>query len=154
MTSPRKVRVDTTFSADQRAELLAAARPDELVPLAERLFIDGALGELTVVKPPQVGLVLMQVREPVAEERFYLGEVLVTDCTVELRGAAGWSMRGGEDRMAGLAAAILDAVAAAGDEHAGEVEELCRRVAARREREHAAEWDEIAPTTVVFEELT
>jgi alpha-D-ribose 1-methylphosphonate 5-triphosphate synthase subunit PhnG len=145
--------VNTTLSADERAELLAAAHHDELVPLAERLFTDGVLSELTVVKPPQVGLVLLQVREPVAEERFYLGEVLVTDCTVELHGHAGWSMRGGDDRAASLAAAILDAVVASGDENAPRVEALCQAVAERRAGEHAAEWDEIAATTVQFEEL-
>ena len=141
-----------TLTAETRAELLAAATPEELTTLAERLIADG-LTDLTVVKPPRTGLVMMQVREPVARERFYLGEVLVTECTVELGGALGWSMREGDDRIAVVAAALLDAVAAAVHPAAAEVEALCQLVAARRQAARAAEWDEIAPTIVEFEDL-
>jgi alpha-D-ribose 1-methylphosphonate 5-triphosphate synthase subunit PhnG len=145
--------MNVTFTADQRAELLAIARRDELVPLAELLLAGRALDAVTVVHPPEVGLVMMQVREPVAEQRFYLGEVLVTHCSVELDGVPGWSMRGGDDRIAALAGAVLDAIAAAGDGSAGSVQSLCEQVAARRDREYAAEWAQVAPTTVTFEEL-
>jgi alpha-D-ribose 1-methylphosphonate 5-triphosphate synthase subunit PhnG len=106
-----------------------------------------------VLVPPEVGMVMTQIREPVAEERFYLGEILVTRCSVEVAGANGWSMRGGDDRIAALAAALLDAVAAAGLPEAAEVADLCTAVAARRRREIDAEWAEIAPTLVTFEEL-
>ena len=77
----------------------------------------------------------------------------MTECIVELDGTLGWSMRVGDDRASVLAAAILDAVVAAGHPRSGEVEALCARVADRREAQHAAEWSEIAPTIVEFEEL-
>ncbi|WP_345560663.1 phosphonate C-P lyase system protein PhnG [Nonomuraea rosea] len=143
-----------TMTREERAELLAAATPDELLPLAERLLQSGDLGEPTVLHPPQTGMVMLTVREPVAEERFHLGEVLVTSCTVEVAGAAGWSMRGGDDRVAALAAALLDAAAAAGLPAAGDVHALCAAVAERRAGEEAAEWDEVSATRVAFEELT
>ncbi|MEW2359298.1 phosphonate C-P lyase system protein PhnG [Spirillospora sp. NPDC029432] len=140
-------------AAARRARLLAAAEPGELVPAAERLLDGGALGTPRVIHPPEVGMVMLQVREPVAEERFYLGEVLVTQCTVEVAGATGWSMRGGDDRVAALAAALLDAAAAAGLPEAARVEEVCAAVAARQAAEDAAEWAALAPTVVEFEEL-
>jgi alpha-D-ribose 1-methylphosphonate 5-triphosphate synthase subunit PhnG len=140
------------LTTETRAELLAAAAPEELTELAERLIAAGLEG-LSVVKPPKTGLVMMQVREPVAEERFFLGEVLVTEATVDLDGALGWSMREGDDRVTVLAAAVLDAVAVAAHPAAAEVEALCSRVSTRREAAHAAEWDEIAPTIVEFEDL-
>ncbi|TDD03732.1 phosphonate C-P lyase system protein PhnG [Nonomuraea diastatica] len=142
------------LTSEERAELLAAATPDELLPLAERLLQAGDLGEPAVLHPPETGMVMLTVREPVAEERFHLGEVLVTSCTVEVAGAAGWNMRGGDDRVAALAAALLDAVAAAGLPAAGEVNALCASVAERRAREEAAEWAEVSATRVAFEELT
>jgi alpha-D-ribose 1-methylphosphonate 5-triphosphate synthase subunit PhnG len=142
------------MTRERRTELLAAAAPDELVPLAERLLDAGELGRPGVVHPPEVGMVMLTVREPVAEERFHLAEVLVTRCTVEVAGATGWSMRGGDDRMATLAAALLDAAAVAGLPAAAEVDALCAAVAERRAREEAAEWAEIVPTRVAFEELT
>lgn len=142
------------MTGERRAELLAAASPDELLPMAERLLDTGELGYPRVVHPPEVGMVMLTVREPVAEERFHLGEVLVTRCMVEVAGATGWSMRAGEDRVATLAAALLDAAALAGLPSAPEIHALCAAVAERREREDAAEWAELASTRVAFEELT
>jgi alpha-D-ribose 1-methylphosphonate 5-triphosphate synthase subunit PhnG len=141
------------LTREERAELLAAATPDELLSLAERLLESGDLGEPTVVQPPEVGMVMITVREPVAEERFHLGEVLVTSCTVEVAGAAGWSMRGGDDRVATLAAALLDAAVAADLPAAENVNALCAAVAERLAREDAAEWAELSETRVAFEEL-
>ncbi|MFI0419860.1 phosphonate metabolism protein PhnG [Spongiactinospora gelatinilytica] len=141
------------LTTEHRAELLSAATRDELVALAERLLAQGALGEPAVLVPPEVGMVMLQVREPIAEERFYLGEVLVTRCGAEVAGVAGWSMRGDDDRIAALAAALLDAVCAAGLPESAEVEELCAAVERRRRREIDEEWARIAPTLVTFEEL-
>jgi alpha-D-ribose 1-methylphosphonate 5-triphosphate synthase subunit PhnG len=146
--------MNSVMSREERAELLAAATPDELLPLAERLLQSGDLGDPAVLHPPEVGMVMLTVREPVAEERFHLGEVLVTSCTVEVAGAAGWSMRGGDDRVTTLAAALLDATAAAGLPAAAEVRALCSAGADRRAREEAAEWAEVSMTRVAFEELT
>jgi alpha-D-ribose 1-methylphosphonate 5-triphosphate synthase subunit PhnG len=142
------------LTREERAGLLAAATSDELLPLAEHLLRSGELGEPTVLHPPEVGMVMLTVREPVAEERFHLGEVLVTSCTVEVAGTAGWCMRGGDDRVAALAGALLDATAEAGLSGAGDVHALCAAVAERRAQEEAAEWAEVSMTRVAFEELT
>lgn len=144
--------ITQTEGRERRCSLLSAATTEELTALAERLMTEGLDG-LTVVKPPKTGLVVMQVREPVAEERFYLGEVLVTECTVDIDGALGWAMREGDDRVAALAAAVLDAVVAADLPAAAEVEALCERVVARQAIARRAEWDEIAATVVEFEDL-
>lgn len=141
-----------TLSREQRTELLCAATAEELIGLAERLIASGSV-EPTIVKAPKTGLVVMQVREPVAQERFFLGEVLVTECTVDIDGALGWAMREGDDRVAALAAAVLDAAVAAGHPSAAEIEALCQRVTVRRDAARAAEWDEISPTVVEFEDL-
>jgi alpha-D-ribose 1-methylphosphonate 5-triphosphate synthase subunit PhnG len=137
------------LSREDRAGLLARATPDELEPLAEEVL--ARHGAPFVLSGPDVGMVMMQVREPVAEERFYLGEVLVTRAEVELAGHRGWCMRLGDDRQAALAAAILDAAAEGTDRTT--VERLCGVIAAREKASAEAEWAEIAPTEVRFEEL-
>ncbi|GAA5010156.1 phosphonate C-P lyase system protein PhnG [Actinopolymorpha pittospori] len=143
---------EDTLSREERASLLARALPEELEPLAEETL--ARKGDPVVLSGPEVGMVMMQVREPVAAERFYLGEVLVTRTEVELGGHRGWCMRLGDDRQAALAAAILDAAAEAPDgADRASVEALCRRVAEREARAARAEWAEIAPTEVRFEEL-
>lgn len=140
-----------SYTTEQRAELLARADAGELIELAERCIAE--LGEPTVLVAPEIGLVMLQVREPVCEERFHLGEVVVTRCEVQLGGSLGWCMRPGVDRIAALAAAVCDAVAGNGGSLAAEVLELCGRTADAHERARNAEWAALAPTEVTFEEL-
>ncbi|AGP61058.1 phosphonate C-P lyase system protein PhnG [Streptomyces rapamycinicus] len=73
---------------------------------------DGA--PVRVLVGPDVGCVTAQVREPVLEQRFLLGDVLACRAEVELAGHRGWAMRLGDDRAAALAAAVLDAEAQSG----------------------------------------
>jgi alpha-D-ribose 1-methylphosphonate 5-triphosphate synthase subunit PhnG len=72
---------------------------------------------------------------------------------VELAGHRGWAMRLGDDRVAVLAAAVLDAEVEAGRPRAAEVDRLCQVVAARQAERRDREWAELAPTIVEFEEL-
>ncbi|WP_024805972.1 phosphonate C-P lyase system protein PhnG [Nocardia sp. BMG51109] len=140
------------LSREQRCALLAEAERDELVALADECLADGA--PVRVLTGPVVGVVVAQVREPVLAERFLLGDVLACRAEVELSGRRGWSMRLGDDRAATLAAAVLDAEVEAARPAAGRVDDLCHTVARRRTEREAAEWAEIAPTIVEFEELT
>jgi len=137
---------------EDRAALLALADPAELIGLADACLADGVRPRVLVA--PEVGCVATQVREPIAGDRFLLGDVLACRTEVELGGARGWAMRLGDNRAAVLAAAICDAEVQAGRPRAGEVGALCRRVADRVTAEEAAEWAELAPTVVEFEELT
>lgn len=117
-----------------------------------------------MIVPPQVGCVSAQVREPILKQRFLLGDVLACRAEVELNGQRGWALRFGDDRAAVLAMAIIDAAASArpaGDGTApaddqgvaGQIDRLCAEVAQRLRQEEAAEWAELAPTVVEFEEL-
>jgi alpha-D-ribose 1-methylphosphonate 5-triphosphate synthase subunit PhnG len=150
--SDAAAEVGKRLSREERCALLAEARPAELQALADACLADDV--EVRVLLAPEVGCVTAQVREPVAGHRFQLGDVLACRAEVELAGQRGWAMRLGDDRVATLAAAVLDAEAEAGRPGAVEVEALCRRVAARRAERLEREWAELAPTVVEFEELT
>jgi alpha-D-ribose 1-methylphosphonate 5-triphosphate synthase subunit PhnG len=151
------------LSREERWALLAAARPSELIGLADTCL--GAASAFQVVVPPQVGCVSAQVREPILRERFLLGDVLACSAEVELDGHRGWALRFGDDRAAVLAMAIVDAAACAwlpdggaapGDGNDGvadEIDRLCDELAGRQRDTEAAEWAELAPTVVEFEEL-
>lgn len=141
---------DQVMTREERASLLARADHDELDALAETVVLR-AERRPVVLSGPEVGMVMMQVREPVAAERFYLGEVLVCEAEVELTGHRGWCMRLGDDRAATLAGAILDAAAEGTDRE--DVEALCRNVARREATASRREWAELVPTEVRFEEL-
>lgn len=146
---------ETVPAADRtrevRAELLARAERAEVIEIADRCLESAA--EPRVMRGPEVGMVMLTVREPVEATRFHLGEVLVTTCEVEHRGTRGWVMRMGDDRHAALAAAVLDAEAVADGPLADDVEALCARTADRMARERAREWADVHPTIVDFEEM-
>jgi alpha-D-ribose 1-methylphosphonate 5-triphosphate synthase subunit PhnG len=143
--------VPESLNRAQRCGLLAQAEVEELRVLADACLADGA--DIRVLVAPEVGFVSTQIREPVAGERFLLGDVLACRAEVELAGHRGWAMRLGDDRIAVLAAAVLDAEVEADRPHAAEVDELCRVVAARQTERLDREWAELAPTVVEFEEL-
>jgi alpha-D-ribose 1-methylphosphonate 5-triphosphate synthase subunit PhnG len=144
----KKREEEERVTREERWELLAAADAEELIELADACLAADPPPELTVLVPPRTGCVTAQVRDPIRRERFLLGDVLACTAEVALGGTRGWAMRLGDDRAAALAMAICDA---AGDTPA--VADLCRRVAARAAERDAAEWAELAPTVVEFEEL-
>ena len=138
--------ITTRISAE-----LNQADPAELISLAERCLAEHAA--VTVTRAPQVGVVAAQVREPVAEERFLLADVLVCQAEVEYRGAYGWAMRLGDDEVGTLAAAILAAEYGAGGPFAADIESLVDATETARTEARAAEWERLAPTIVEFQEV-
>lgn len=109
--------------------------------------------DIVLTRPPTVGSVVTQVREPVAEQRFILADVLACQAEVTLDGHPGWAVRMGSDRLATLAAAVCAAEYAGQRSQADAVLELCRRGRAEREAARAAEWERLAPSIVEFEEI-
>jgi alpha-D-ribose 1-methylphosphonate 5-triphosphate synthase subunit PhnG len=139
------------IDTSERAQLLAAAPRAELLDLADRCLAETPDPE--ILAGPEVGTVVLNVREPVESIRFQLGDVLTTRCEVRHRQAQGWAMRLGDDRPGALAAAVCDAEYSADGPHADEVARLCTKTAASMARERALEWSELEPTIVAFEEL-
>lgn len=139
------------MSATAVSSELNQADAAQLISLASSCLADDP--EVIITRPASVGVVVTQVREPVAEQRFILGDVLVCRATVERRGATGWAMRLGGDRMAALAAAILAAEHGAAGPRTAEIETLCAETVERRRAERAEEWERLAPSIVEFEEI-
>jgi alpha-D-ribose 1-methylphosphonate 5-triphosphate synthase subunit PhnG len=142
----------TVITREERLALLAVASGEELIDAADACL--AAASSFAVVTPPAVGCVTAQVREPVLHQRFFLGDVLACTAEVEFDGVRGWAMRLGDDRAAVLAMAVLDAAAAHSADLARDVDALCARAAERARADDEAEWAELSPTIVQFEELT
>ena len=141
----------SVITREERLALLAAAPADELIDAADACL--AAASSFAIVTPAVAGCVPAQVREPVLRQRFFLGDVLACTAEVEFDGVRGWAMRLGDDRAAVLAMAVLDAAAACSPDLAREVDALCARAAERAAAADAAEWAELSPTIVQFEEL-
>lgn len=134
-----------------RAAMLAQADPDDLAAAADECLASTTLPDIHF--GPDVGTVMLTMREPVETTRFHLGEVLVTRCQLEHRGVTAWAMRMGDDRAATLAAAICDAEAEAGGPAAASVERLVVETRDHLQAQRTEEWSELESTIVAFEEM-
>lgn len=150
----RTPAVDRSLSREELTEMLSAAEPEEVTALADEVLARLAdSAELQVTRPAETGSVVAQVREPIAGQRFILGDVVASTAEVVIDAEAGWAMRLGDDRQAALAQAVLDAEVLRGGPLAGRVRALAATVATRQRTRRADEWARLAPTIVEFEEI-
>lgn len=69
---------------------------------------------VTVLEEPHNGLVMLKVREGGKKSLFYLGELLITECKVQLNNAIGIGIVKGDERELAYHLAVIDAAFAAG----------------------------------------
>jgi alpha-D-ribose 1-methylphosphonate 5-triphosphate synthase subunit PhnG len=139
------------FARTRRCEILCMASADEVAQWVDELILSTDL--VAVVRAPELGMVMMQIQEPVAYDSFYLGEVLVTRAEVEIAGRPGWSMRMGDDPVGALGCALLDAWAVSSNDAANDVDMRCAALLAARWQREIEEWEELRKTEVRFDEL-
>jgi|TARA_B100002052_G_scaffold84418_2_gene77505 alpha-D-ribose 1-methylphosphonate 5-triphosphate synthase subunit PhnG len=139
------------LSRGERSELLAATDPDLLTAIGN-LCLEGT-DNPEIITGPQVGTVVLTLREPIEEKRFHLGEVLATKTEVIHRGIQGWALLMGDNPVASLAAAICDAEIEANGPYSTDVETLLRETKQKIQSQRAAEWQELSATIVNFEEI-
>lgn len=139
------------YTREEWGALLARAPVERLTPLADEAI--ASADSFTVLRAPRAGTVVAQVREPLAQERFILGDVLVTSAEVDLGGSRGWAMRVGGGPEAALAQAVLDAELAARGDLSERVLAVLAELDEKIRRERAETWERLAPTIVEFEEI-
>src|SRR3954469_18363847 len=150
----RATRLSTTSGGAmdrlQRFEALTAIPEDAATHLAERI-LDGVLGEVSVITPPTVGMMMARAQDGARGELFNLGEVLVTEARVSIGGHEGWGMVLGRAPDHALSVAVVDAGIEAGHPDGAAIErDLADFVAAQAEQT-AEEWARVAPTRVQFD---
>src|SRR5262245_5948266 len=134
----------------QRAEALACITPEDATRLAERVS-DGSLGELSIIAPPTVGMIMARATDGARGDIFNLGEVLVTEARVSVSGVEGWGMVVGNQPDHALAMAVIDASLEAGHPARAAVERTLTALADRSAARHSEELQRVAPTRVEFE---
>lgn len=87
-------------------KIMAKADGETLAKLAAKLKEQY---EIVVVKLPGRTLTMIQMREPVKNSLFYIGEVMVCEAMVELDGAKGIAVTMSDDLDKTLDMAIIDA---------------------------------------------
>jgi phosphonate C-P lyase system protein PhnG len=123
-------------------------------PLLRELAAEAAAGkEMLVVKPAEKTLVLLQVREPVRGERFFLGEALAVHCIVEVDGVKGAAVQLGDELPRVEAAAVLDAAHSGDFAGFGLILPRLLRLEAERAASLSKEADSVRGTAVNFQSL-
>jgi alpha-D-ribose 1-methylphosphonate 5-triphosphate synthase subunit PhnG len=132
------------------SRITAFADPALLQSLAER-----AAGgkEALILKGPEKTMILIQIREPVRQGRFYLGEALAAHCIVELDGVRGAAVQLGDDLRRAEASAILDAAHTGGFAGFSRIEGELLRLDGERRRGLAQEAGLVKETRVDFHVL-
>lgn len=96
----RRQRTETLINSSSN---LAAVLADEI---KGRYVID-------LMEEPNHGLVMVKVRETAKKSLFYLGEVLVTECKVQIAGKMGVGLIKGDEPEKAYDLAVIDAAYAA-----------------------------------------
>lgn len=95
----------------QRTEILIDGSPEVAISLSRAIT---NRYNIVMIEELNHGLVMVKVRETAQKSLFYLGEVLVTECKVEIEGAIGVGLVKGDDPEKAYALAVIDAAYGAG----------------------------------------
>jgi alpha-D-ribose 1-methylphosphonate 5-triphosphate synthase subunit PhnG len=109
--------------------------------------------EVLLLKEPEKTMILIQIREPVRQGRFYLGEALAAHCIVEIDGVRGAAVQMGDDLERAEASAILDAAHSGGFAGFFRIEGELLRLDEERKRILVKEASLIKETQVKFHVL-
>jgi alpha-D-ribose 1-methylphosphonate 5-triphosphate synthase subunit PhnG len=107
-------------------------------------------GNIKLLTGPHLGLVMLSVRESVAESTFYAGEILVTEVTLELAGQYGFGMVLGNDPRRALASALVDAALGLKGDVAAELRQELNGLESGIRQEQRQAFRAVASTKVDF----
>ncbi|OXL85008.1 phosphonate C-P lyase system protein PhnG [Paenibacillus sp. SSG-1] len=109
--------------------------------------------EVKLVEQPSQGLVMVKVRETAKRSLFYLGEVLVSECKVQVEGSMGIGVVKGHDHELAYQLALIDAAYQAGLQETRAWDQTLLDEEARIAATRSQAFAEIAKTKVDFETM-
>ncbi len=90
----------------RRTRILALGEPTLLAELARTIESEATV---EVVSAPRLRVTMAKVMDPATQTPFYLGEVLISECTVNVCGALGFGAIVGESLQRAYELAVVDA---------------------------------------------
>lgn len=99
--------------------ILSMADREDVISVSKRISDNYSV---ISVRPAQKTLAMLKVREPVSASLFYLGEMLCSECMVEINGVKGFAVLAGDDFDKVTAAAVIDSALNAGLPEKDEIE--------------------------------
>ncbi len=133
--------------------ILACCSEEQVCQLAEQILQYYPASEVKLLAGPQVGLVMLRVRESVAESVFNAGEALVTEVKLELDGQFGFGMVIGDSPRRAMAVALVDAALRNTDACSAQLRIRLAELAQAVEQQHRQMQALSATTKVEFERM-
>jgi alpha-D-ribose 1-methylphosphonate 5-triphosphate synthase subunit PhnG len=135
----------------QRQEWMAALALADEGRLREAWDSMAARPDYQIVRGPETGLVMARARSGNVGERFNLGEMTVTRCSVSLAdGIMGHAFIGGIKPGHACLAAVFDALMQLPERREGLRQELIEPLLRKRQEHLARRHDEVRPSRVDF----
>ena len=146
------------FTREAICEILSHCATQDLTSVVDKLLEVGAVKDVRAVRSPEIGTVQLQVREAICQERFILGDALVTVAEVAVGSSLGWAMRMGNDPHGAVAAAILDGWVAQSTPdtdavHLTMLEDLLKATVLQESTDRSLKTTQVLSTAIQFEEL-
>ncbi len=132
-------------------QVLAYCSDQELSDLATRILKYYVEGEVTLLKGPGLGLVMLRQQETVVDSQFNAGEIMVTEVRLELNNQVGFGMLIGDRPLAAVALALVDAALAKPGPLADELTRSIQDLAQTLEVKRRQDYRQVANTKVAFE---
>jgi alpha-D-ribose 1-methylphosphonate 5-triphosphate synthase subunit PhnG len=133
--------------------ILACCAEEQVCQLAELVLQQYATSEIKLLAGPHVGLVMLRVRESVADSVFNAGEALVTEVKLELNGQFGFGMVIGNSPRRAMAVALVDAALRVEDAYSTQLRARLAQLAQDIERQQRQMRALSAMTKVEFERM-
>jgi alpha-D-ribose 1-methylphosphonate 5-triphosphate synthase subunit PhnG len=105
---------------------------------------------IQIIRQPAVCMTMVKAEDSVESQAFYLGEVLVTDCEVQVDGQAGFGLCMGDEPVRSYCMAVIDALLLSADPAATGVKAFLDRQAVLIADRERLEYNFIQQTKVDF----
>ena len=133
--------------------ILANCSEEQVCQLASTVLQKYEKAQVNLLSGPRQAVVMLRVRESVADSLFNAGEILVTEVKLELDGQFGFGMIIGDNSRRAMAVALVDAALRKGgllaDQLSSDLQQLDQLIT----REHRREQALAAATKVDFERM-
>lgn len=103
-----------------------------------------------IIRQPAVCMTMVRAEDSVEAQPFYLGEVLVTDCEVQVDGQAGYGLCMGDEPVRCYCMAVIDALLLSEGSHSSRVRAFLEAQAALIADRQRLEYNLIQRTKVDF----
>jgi alpha-D-ribose 1-methylphosphonate 5-triphosphate synthase subunit PhnG len=133
--------------------ILANSSEEHVCYLASIVLKSYAKSQVKLLSGPRQGLVMLRMRETVANSRFNAGEVLVTEVKLELEEQFGFGMVIGDSPRRAMAIALVDAALGKGGPVADQLQQELIELDHRLGRSHQHLQALVDTTRVEFERM-